>query len=85
MQVMKSELDLTIDVLESMTDEELQAVRTVAVIIMNKKVVDRPFRRLTEQEFFAHVDEGLSELEAGLGEESDLVDAEVASEYGLTL
>ena len=43
MQTTKSELDRTIDVLESMIDEELQAVRTVAIIIMNKKVDRTPF------------------------------------------
>ena len=85
MQVTKSELDQTIDVLESMTDEELRAVRTVAVIIMNKKVVDRPFSRLSKEDFFARVDEGLSELDAGMGEDSDLVNAEIAAEFGLAL
>ncbi len=81
----KSELDQTIDVIESMTDEELQAVRSVAMIIMNKKPIKRPFRRLSEDEFFSHVDEGLAELDAGLGEDSDLVDAELAAEFGLAL
>lgn len=85
MQAMKSELDQTIDVLTLMTDEELQAVRTVAVIIMNKKVADRPFSRLTEEAFLAHVDEGLAELDAGMGEDSELVNAEIASEFGLEM
>ena len=84
-QTTKSELDQTIDVLTSMTDEELQAVRTVAKIIMNKKVIERPFRKLTEKEFFAHVDEGLAELDAGLGEDSDMVNAEILAEFGLAI
>jgi hypothetical protein len=37
MQAIRSELDQTIDILEAMTDEELKAVRSVAIIIMNKK------------------------------------------------
>ena len=81
----KSELNQTINVIESMTDEELQAVRSVAVIIMNKKPIERPFRRLTEEEFFSRVDEGLAELDAGLGEDSDQVDAELAAEFDLAL
>ena len=85
MHAMRSELDQTIDILESMTDEELQAVRNVAVIIINKKPIDRPFRKLSEEDFLAHVDEGLSELNAGLGEDSDLVDAEIAAEFDLTM
>ena len=52
---------------------------------MNKKPVERPFRKLTEDEFFAHVDEGLAELDAGLCEDSDLVNAEIAAEFGLVM
>ena len=85
MNTVRSELDLTIDVLESMTDEELHAVRDVAVIMMTKKSVERPFRRLSEDEFFARIDDGLAELDAGIGEESENVDAEIASEYGLAI
>ena len=80
-----SELDQTIDVLEGMTDEELRAVRAVALIMISKKPVERPFRKLTEDEFFAHIDEGIAELDAGLGEDSDLVEAEIAIEFGLTV
>lgn len=85
MQTIRSELDQTIDVIESMTDEELHAIRTVAVIIMSKKVADRPFCRLTEEAFFAHVDEGLAELDAGLGDDSELVNREIAAEFGLAM
>jgi len=85
MQAMRSELDQTIDVLTSMTDEELKAVRNVAIIIKNKKVIDRPFRQLTEEEFYTHIDEGITELDSGLGEDSDKVDAEIAAEFGLVL
>lgn len=85
MEAVRSELDQTIDLLERMTEEEIQAVHAVAIIIMNKKVVERPFRKLSEEEFFAHVDEGLAELDAGLGEDSDLVNAEIAGEYGFAM
>ena len=85
MQAIRSELDRTIEILESLTDEELHAVRDVAVIIMTKKSIERPFTRLTEDAFFAHVDEGLSELDAGLGEDSNLVDTEIAAEFGLVM
>ena len=85
MQAIRSELDQTIDVLTSMTDEELQAIRNVAFIIMGKKAIERPFRQLTEAEFFAHVDKGIAELDAGLGEDSDKVDAEAAADFGLAI
>lgn len=85
MEALRSELDQTIDILESMTDEELQAVRSVAVIIMNKKPVMRPFQQLTEEAFFAHVDEGLAELDTGLGEDAESVNEHIAAEFGLSL
>jgi hypothetical protein len=85
MQAIRSELDQTIDILEAMTDEELKAVRSVAIIIMNKKTIERPFSILTEEEYFAHIDEGLNELNAGLGEDSDSVNAEIAAEFGLVM
>ena len=81
--VRRSEYDQTVDVLQSMTDEELQAIRTIATIIINKKMIDRPFRKLSEEEFLAHVDEGIAELDEGLGEESSKVNAEIAAEFGL--
>ena len=80
---MRSELDQTFDVIEFMTNEELHTVRDVT--IMSKKAIERPFRTLTEEEYFARVDEGLSELDAGLGEDSDVVDAEIAAEFGLAM
>ena len=80
---MRSELDQTIDVIEFMTDEELHAVRDVT--IMSKIAIERPFRTLSEEEYFVRVDEGLSELDAGLGEDSDVVDAEIAAEFGLAM
>ena len=64
---MRSELDKTFDVIEFMTNEELHTVRDVT--IMSKKAIERPFRTLTEEEYFARVDKGLSELDAGPGED----------------
>ena len=78
-----SEYDKTISVLENMTDEELQTLRKVAMIITKKNAGDRSIRRLTEEEFFLKVDEGLADVEAGKYMISESAEAEIAAEFGL--
>lgn len=78
-----SEYDKTVSVLENMTDEELKALRAVAMVITNKKIVERPIRRLTEEEFFLKVDEGLADVEAGRFVISESFESELASEFEL--
>ena len=78
-----SEYDKTISVLENMTDEELQTLRKVAMIITKKNAGDRSIRRLTEEEFFLKVDEGLADVEAGKYMISESAEAELAAEFGL--
>ena len=51
-----SELEKTIDLLEEMDDEQLQAMQIVAKILVFKKPADNAFfRKLTEEEFFEEV------------------------------
>ena len=78
-----SEYDKTISVLENMTDEELQTLRKVAMFITKKNAGDRSIRRLTEEEFFLKVDEGLADVEAGKYMISESAEAEIAAEFGL--
>jgi hypothetical protein len=78
-----SEFDKTVSVLENMTDEELHTLRNVAMVIANKNAGDRPIRRLTEEEFFLKVDEGLADVEAGKYIISESAEAEIAAEFGL--
>ena len=85
MEAARTEPDQTIDPLETATKKELYAVKAAATVVMNTEPAERPYRRLSEEEFFAHVDQGLAELDAGLGEGSDLVDAEIAAAFGLAM
>ena len=78
-----SEFDKTVSMLENMTDEELQALRKVAMVIMKRNADDRPIRKLTEEEFFLKVDEGIADVEAGKYLISESVEAELATEFGL--
>ncbi len=79
-----SEFDKTVSVLENLTDEELQALRKVVMVITSKNANDRPIRKLTEEEFFRKVDEGLADVEAGKYFVSESAEAEIAAEFGLT-
>ena len=78
-----SEFDKTVSMLENMTDEELQALRKVAMVITKRNADDRPIRKLTEEEFFLKVDEGIADVEAGKYLISESVEAELAAEFGL--
>ena len=78
-----SEFDKTVSMLENMTDEELQALRKVAMVITKRNADDRPIRKLTEEEFFLKVDEGIADVEAGKYRISESVEAELAAEFGL--
>lgn len=51
----------------------------------NNRVIDCPFRRLAEEEFYTRIDKGIAELDAGLGEDSDMMDKEIADESGVIL
>ena len=78
-----SEFDKTVSMLENMTDEELQALRKVAMVITKRNADDRPIRKLTEEEFFLKVDEGIADVEAGKYLISESVESELAAEFGL--
>lgn len=77
-----SEFDKTVS-LENMTDEELQALRRVAMVITKRNAGDRPTRKLSEEEFFLKVDEGLADVEAGKFMISESAEAELAAEFGM--
>ena len=78
-----SEFDKTVSMLENMSDQELQALRKVAMVITKRNADDRPIRKLTEEEFFLKVDEGIADVEAGKYLISESVEAELAAEFGL--
>ena len=78
-----SEFDKTVSMLENMSDEELQALRKVAMAITKRNADDRPIRKLTEEEFFLKVDEGIADVEAGKYLISESVEAELVTEFGL--
>ena len=81
-----SELEKTIDLLEEMDDEQLQAMQVVAKILVFKKPADNAFfRKLTEEEFFEEVDASITEADAGKLEDTKVVETRLAEKYGLVI
>lgn len=81
-----SELEKTIDLLEEMDDEQLQAMQAVAKILVFKKPKrDAFFRKLTEEEFFAEVDASIAEANAGKLEDTENMENRIAAKYGLVI
>ncbi|MBO4395013.1 MAG: hypothetical protein J5819_01535 [Eubacterium sp.] len=79
-----SEYDKTVSMLESMSDDELQALRIVATVISHNGLSDRPYRKLTKDEFLSRVDEGLKDMQVGDFVKSEIFESELAERLGLT-
>lgn len=81
-----SELKKTIDLLEEMDDEQLQAMQAVAkILVFRKPTEDVTFHKLTEEEFFAEVDAAIAEADAGKLEKSSEMEARIAKKHGWVL
>ena len=76
-------LDRTVDMLQMLNDNELQAIQTVAKIFIMKPQVMRPYQPLSEEQLLAHVDTALEHVSAGLYEDAENVEKELISEFGL--
>ena len=61
----------------------MERLGKVDMIFSNKNTNDRPIRKLTKEEFFRKVDEGLSEVESGEYRISESAEAELAAAFGL--
>ena len=81
-----SELEKTISLLEGMGDYELKEVQSFAKILLFKRPKqDTPFTPLSEEEFFAEVDAGLREADAGQLEDTSIMVSRIANKYGLVV
>ena len=78
----RSLLDTTTELLKYLNDEELAAIQSVARAFIIKSS-EEDYRPLTEEELAARIDEGLSDVEAGRYEDSDVVIEKLRKELGL--
>ena len=60
-----SELEKTIDLLEEMDDDQLQAIQSVAKILMLRKADNDIMTPKTEDQLLAQIDHSLAQIQAG--------------------
>ena len=77
----KSILKETVEMLGELNDYELQAVQSIIRVIITKQ--DEYYRPLSEKELFSRIDRSLEQVDAGLAIDSELVEKELISEFGL--
>ena len=79
-----SELEKTIDLLEEMDEDQLQAMQAVAKILILKKPEtfrENPLGIRTEGELWAHIDHSLDQAKAGKGRDADEVIEDLMREF----
>ena len=74
-------LQNTIDMLSELNEYELNAVQSVIRVIISKQ--DDYYKTLSEEDMFSKIDISIAQVEAGLAEDSEVVEDEIMSEFGL--
>ena len=74
-------LQNTIDMLSELNEYELNAVQSVIRVIISKQ--DDYYKPLSEEDMFSRIDTSIAQVEAGLAEDSEVVEDEIMSEFGL--
>ena len=78
-----SMLDKTIDMIQILNDDELEAIQSVARIFIMNPQIDRPYQRLSEEQLIARIDASLENVRKGLYEDADKVEADLIAEFDL--
>ena len=84
-----SMFDYTVDLLTALSDDELEAVQTVAITFLKKnsnmfESVDSvsPFEPQSEEQLLTRIDKSLSQIEEGQFQPSEEVEEELLKELG---
>lgn len=84
-----SMFDYTVDLLAALSDEELEAVQTVAITFLKKNSNTfetndsvSPFEPQSEEQLFARIDKSLSQIEEGQFQPSEEVEEELLKGLG---
>jgi hypothetical protein len=80
----RTSLQTTMEMLRFLNDEQLAAIQTVArAFISDSREQEREhYRPLSEEEFFARVNEGLEDIKNGRHEDINVVEKRLRKEYG---
>lgn len=81
-----SMFDYTVDLLAALSDDELEAVQTVAITFLKKNSNTfgsrdsvSPFEPQSEEQLYARIDKSLSQIEEGQFQASEEVEEELSS------
>ncbi len=78
-----SELEKTIDLLEEMDDDQLQAIQTIAKILIFKRPGDQPIKKLKEEELWSRIDHSIDQADKGEVLTLEETMASIDKEFGL--
>ena len=78
-----SVLDNTVDMLQILDDNELEAIQSVAEAFISNSSVSRPYRPLSEDELLARIDHSIDQIEQGAYQDSESFENELVREFGL--
>lgn len=76
-------LDNTVDMIQMLNDDELQAIQSVARVFIAKPNSDRIYKPLTEDQIVKRIDASLEQVSAGMYEDSEIAEQEIIAEFGL--
>ena len=80
---MSSKYTNTVEMLRLLTDEELDAIQTVAKAFISAQHTKDPFSPKTKEEFFEEIDTGIRQFEEGKCMESERMENELLQEMAL--
>ncbi|MBQ7658414.1 MAG: hypothetical protein IJS16_05465 [Butyrivibrio sp.] len=80
---MSTKYKATVSMLRLLTDDELDAIQSVAKVFISVKKNDNPFSPKTEDELWASVEEGLKQADEGIYEDAETVEAEIMEELAI--
>ena len=75
--------DNTVDMLQMLDDNELQAIQSVVKMLIAAPKTSRPYQPLTEDQLFERIDTALKHAEEGIYEDAEDAENEIRAELGL--
>ena len=78
-----TELEKTNAMMLELTEDELQAIQSVAKVFIMNPSIERPYRPLSEEQLFQRINMAIKHAEQGQCRDSAEVEADLSKEFGL--
>ena len=73
----------TVRLLQMLSEEELDAIQSVAKVFLSDRMIDNPYSAKTKEALFSEIDEGIQQSNKGLYEDAESVEAELIEELAI--